>query len=101
MLMCQQGSLPNQSSALPNFEAQKREVVEEIVKVADQAKIPVFLKNNLYKITGLGNGKSILHNNDNGTLRQEYPQVKETPNSIKDIAAKINRELMQNANDKL
>jgi len=34
----------------------------------------VFLKNNLYPILGLGNGKSICHNNDIGTLRQEFPK---------------------------
>jgi len=52
----------------------KIEWVEEIVKVADKAGIPIFLKNNLYPLLGLGNGKSICHNNENGTLRQEMPR---------------------------
>ncbi|MBA7637626.1 hypothetical protein ES703_45272 [subsurface metagenome] len=49
------------------------EWVEEIVRAADKANIPVFLKNNLYPLLGLANGKSICHNNEVGTLRQEMP----------------------------
>lgn len=49
--------------------------VEEIVGTADKMGIPVFLKNNLYPLLGLGDGKSICHNNENGTLRQEMPLI--------------------------
>lgn len=51
----------------------RKEWVEEIVSVANHAGTPIFLKDNLYPLLGLGNGKSILHNNCNGTLRQEMP----------------------------
>ena len=52
----------------------KIEWIQKIVEACDKANIPVFLKNNLYPILGLGNGKSICHNNDIGTLRQEFPK---------------------------
>ena len=55
------------------YKPPKIEWVQEIVEAADKAGIPVFLKDNLYPLLGLGNGKSICHSNEVGTLRQEMP----------------------------
>ena len=50
------------------------EWIEEIVQACDKAGVPVFIKNNLYPLLGLGDGKSICHNNEVGTLKQEMPK---------------------------
>jgi len=55
------------------YKPPKIEWVEEIVTACDKAGVKVFLKNNLYPLLGLGNGKSICHNNEIGRLRQEMP----------------------------
>jgi len=55
------------------YKPPKIEWVEEIVRACNKAGVAVFLKNNLYKCLGLGNGKSICHNNETDTLRQEMP----------------------------
>ena len=52
----------------------KIEWVRDIVEAADKAGIPVFLKDNLYPLIGLGSGRpSLFHKNDIGELRQEMP----------------------------
>ena len=55
------------------YKPPKIEWVEEIVRGCDKAGMPVFLKDNLYPLLGLGNGKSICHINETGVLRQEMP----------------------------
>ena len=52
----------------------KSEWIQEIVEAADKVGIPIFLKNNLYPLIGLGNGQpSLFHKNEIGELRQEFP----------------------------
>ena len=55
------------------YKPPKIEWVREIVQACDKVGVKVFLKGNLYPLLGLGNGQSICHNNDVGTLRQEMP----------------------------
>lgn len=58
------------------YKPPKIEWVEEIVRAAGQAGMPVFLKNNLYPLLKIGMGKSIFHIGGFGELRQEMPEVK-------------------------
>ena len=66
-------STPISASTTPRIEW-----IADIVEACDKAGIPIFLKNNLYPLLGLGDGKSLLHNNENGTLRQEFPYAQNT-----------------------
>jgi hypothetical protein len=51
----------------------KIEWVEEIVEAADNAKIPVFLKNNLWNTVCVYEGEQGILFNEQGTMRQEFP----------------------------
>jgi protein gp37 len=55
--------------------APKEEWIEEIVNAADQAKIPVFLKQNLWNNPLVYEGEKGIFFTEEGKLRQEFPKV--------------------------